>query len=112
MAGKVVADDDVSWAQRRAEYLLEVSQERDAIDRPVEHQGRHEVVLTQTAEESGGMPVPVRHASHQALAAKSCRPRPCNDDTPENPVLQSSTTCRSRMLLSAASTMRKLFTAS
>jgi hypothetical protein len=69
VAGQVVADDNVAGPQHRAEYLLDVSQERRTIDRPVEHQWRHQRILTQTAQEGGGMPVPIRHGSDQALTA-------------------------------------------
>jgi hypothetical protein len=71
VAGQIIADDDVTDAQRGTEHLLDVGQERRAIDRPVEHQWRHEAFLTQAAQKGRGVPVPTRHGGHQALTTGS-----------------------------------------
>ena len=70
VAAEIVEHDDVTWAQGWSEELLDPGAEQDAIDRPVEHAGRDDAVVTQTGEEGHGGPVAVRRTGHQALAAR------------------------------------------
>ena len=44
VAAKIVHDDDVAWLQGGDEELFDVSQEAQAIDRPVDHAGRIDAV--------------------------------------------------------------------
>ena len=69
VAAEIVADDDVANPQHGAEHLLDIGQERRTVDCAVEHQWRHQAVLTQTTQECRRVPVPIRHRSYQALTA-------------------------------------------
>ena len=70
MRAEIVHDDDVARLQRRRQNLLDVSGKALAIDRPVEHAGRNDVVAAQGGEESHGFPVPVRSFGDELSPAR------------------------------------------
>ena len=48
---EIVHDDDITGPQGGDQHLLDIGEEHRAIDRAVEHAGRHQPVLTQGADE-------------------------------------------------------------
>jgi len=46
VAAKVVHDDNVTWGERGYEELLDIGEEELAIDRPVEHAGCVDPIVT------------------------------------------------------------------
>ena len=68
MGGKIVEDDDVTLPQFGAEHLLQVSGEDLGVDRPFDQEGCGDTLGPQGRNESGTLPVPVRHAANTAPA--------------------------------------------
>src|SRR5690348_6948847 len=69
VAGEVVADDDIAGTQCRAQHLLDIGKERRSVDRAVEHQGRHQSIMSKAAEKGRRVPMTIRDRRYQALAA-------------------------------------------
>lgn len=69
VSGQIVHDDEIPFAKRRHEVLLDVAQEHVAVHRSVDHQGRGEARQPQGADEGRRLPVAVRDVSDDALAA-------------------------------------------
>lgn len=68
VAGQIVHDHDVARPEFGHENLVDIGLEGDAVDRPVEHEGRGDAAAAQSGNEGGRLPVPVRHADPQPLA--------------------------------------------
>ena len=66
---QIVHDDDVAWLQCRRENLLDIGEETLAVDRPVEHEGRRDLVASQGGEEGHGFPMPMRRLGDRRRAA-------------------------------------------
>ncbi len=67
---QVVHDDNVVWAKRRRELLLNVAAKHVAVHRSVDHGGRGETGQPQGADEGRRFPVAMRDAVDDSLAAK------------------------------------------
>ena len=71
VAREVVHHDDVAGAQLEDEHLLDIDLEGIAVDRPGEHEGRDHAAHGQGADKGRRLPVPVREAHAQTLAARA-----------------------------------------
>ena len=67
---KIVHEDDVALAQRRREDLLDIGQERWPIHGTVDDIGCREAIDAQRGDERQRLPVAMRHARDEALAAR------------------------------------------
>ena len=67
VAGKIVHDDDIAWPQDRGEKVFDVGQETRPIDRPIEHTGRGDLLVTQGGNECCRHPMAVGHRREKAL---------------------------------------------
>lgn len=67
MHREVVHDDDIPRRQGRHHILLDIRDERLAIHRPVDHQGRGDPIVSQRRDEGRGLPVTMRGFIDQAL---------------------------------------------
>ncbi len=65
--GEVVHNDDVTWAQLGDQHPLDIGFEGQAVDRPVEHEGRDHASQREPCDEGRGLSVAVRLAHAQAL---------------------------------------------
>ncbi len=74
MASEVVHDDDVAGLEGRHELLLDIGEEADAVDRPVEDKGRGELVTAQRREEGHGLPVAMGRVAVQTPALRPPAP--------------------------------------
>jgi hypothetical protein len=70
VGAKIVHEDDVVLAQGRREDLLDISQERWAIHGTIDDTGCREAIDTQRCDERQRLPVAMRHAGDEALAAR------------------------------------------
>ena len=70
MSPKVVHDDDIAFAQRRRQDLLDIGKERRPIHRPVDDIGRGQPFDAQRGHECQRFPVTVRHARNETLATR------------------------------------------
>jgi hypothetical protein len=70
VSGQIVHYDEVALLERRRQLLLNVAEEHRPVHRTVDHGGRCEAAQSQRADEGRRLPVAVRHAGHDALAAK------------------------------------------
>ena len=68
---EIVHDDDVAWLKGRNERLFDIGLEAFGVHRPVEDHGRGQAVDAQASGEGGDLPVAVRGAAFQALAART-----------------------------------------
>lgn len=59
MRAEIVHDDDISRRERRRQNLFDISEEAFAVDRPVEHARRGDLVAAQGCEKGRGLPMPV-----------------------------------------------------
>ena len=66
---QVVQDHDVAGPQFGDEHAGHVGFEGEAVERAVEHKGRHDASQAQARGQRGGLPVTVRHAHAQPLSA-------------------------------------------
>src|SRR6266568_2653253 len=71
VAGEIVHDDDIAVPQDRDHELLDIGAKARPIHRSVEHTRRGDLPDTQRGDECRGLPVPPRHAGHQALTARA-----------------------------------------
>ena len=69
MAGEVVEDDDVAWAQLGDQHLLDVGNEGIAVHGLVEDAGRDHPTQRQPSDHRRGVPVAMRHADLHPLIA-------------------------------------------
>ena len=69
VGAEIVHHDNVAWLQCRRQNLLDIGEETLAIDRPVEHEGRRDLVATQGGEEGHGFPMPMRRLGDERRAA-------------------------------------------
>ena len=76
VAAKVIGDDDITGRQCWGEALADPGRERIPVDRPVQHEGCNDAVVTQSGEEGQGFPVPVRDMRAKPLAARAPAARP------------------------------------
>jgi hypothetical protein len=70
MAGKIVANDQITGMQFTREHLADVGQEHCSIHGTIDEQRRHHSLAAQSRDQRRGAPVTVREAAHTALAAK------------------------------------------
>ena len=70
VTAEIIHDDDVAAVQGRHQEVLDVGQERAAIDRAIEHAGCVDAVGAQRREKSERSPAAVRHLRPQSLAAR------------------------------------------
>ena len=68
VAGEIVHDDDVAFAKRRAELLLDPCGKADGVDRLIEDEGRVDPVAAQRGNEGHCLPVAVGHLGVEPLA--------------------------------------------
>ena len=66
----MVPDHDVTRPQGGDEDLLNIGLERRAVDRAVQHKGRHNTAPAQPGHDGDRLPAPVRHADPQTPAAR------------------------------------------
>jgi len=71
VAREVVHDDDVAGPELGQEHPLDIGLEGVAVDRPGEHEGRDHAAQGEGRDDGSGLPVAVRDADAQALAARS-----------------------------------------
>jgi len=71
VTAEIIHDDDVAGLEGRDEDLLDIGEETRAIDRPIEHAGGGNPVVTQAGEEGHRPPVPVRNLAEQSCAARA-----------------------------------------
>jgi hypothetical protein len=71
MAGEVVEDDDVAFAQRRDQLGLDVKVEQFAVDRAVDDPWRVQSVVPEGGNEGLGIPVAKGRVAYQPLADRS-----------------------------------------
>ena len=69
VSGEIVDDDDVAGRQARDEAAIEVGEEDIAVHRPIDDERGDEAVRAQPADKGGDLPMAVRDAADQALAA-------------------------------------------
>ena len=74
VAAEIVHDDDVAWAQRGDEDLLDIGSKALAVDRPLEKPWRVDPVMAQGGQEGRGLPAAVRDLGDERSAAR--RPSP------------------------------------
>ena len=75
MAGQVVHDDNVAFAQFGNKDALDIGLEGVAIDRAVKHERRDHAARGQTGDESRRFPVAMGNADTQAFAAAAAAVR-------------------------------------
>lgn len=71
VAEEVVHDQYVTRLKFGHEHLADIGLEGDAVDRPVEHEGRGDAAAAQSGDEGGGLPVPMRHADPESFATSA-----------------------------------------
>src|SRR3954463_2627761 len=71
VAGQVVQDHDIAQPQGGHEDLLNIGLERRAVDRPIEHEGRHKAARAQPGHKGGCLPAPVRDTDPKASSPRS-----------------------------------------
>jgi len=69
VAAEVVEDDDVPGPQGGAQKLPHPGQEQFAIHRPVCDQGRRQLIVPQTRNQGGRLPIAIRGRSDAALTS-------------------------------------------
>ena len=69
VAGEVVEDDDVTFAERRAQLLLDPLGKARTIDRLIEHEGRVDPVAAQGGDECHRFPVAIGHLGMEPLTS-------------------------------------------
>jgi len=69
--GEIVDDDGIAGPEAWDEAAVEVGEEDVAIHRPVDDERGDDAVLAQPADEGGDLPMAVRDAADQALAARA-----------------------------------------
>ena len=74
VATEIVHDDDVTFAQRGQEDLLDIGSKALAVDRPLKQPRCIDAVMAQGGQEGRGLPVAVRDLGDETLAA--WRPSP------------------------------------
>src|SRR5215213_3116677 len=71
VARQVVQDHNIARPQGGDEDLLNIGLECRAVDRAVQHEGRHEAARAQPGHEGGCLPAPVRYADPKASPTRS-----------------------------------------
>lgn len=71
MASQIIEDDDVTRRQGGDEDLLDPGSEGGAIDRAVQHEGRHDPVVAQPGQEGERLPMAVWHLGKIGLTARA-----------------------------------------
>ena len=71
VCGEIIHHHHVARLKRRRERLLDIGSERRTGHRPVEDHRRDDAALSQSGDEGGRSPVPMRHRSDQPLAASA-----------------------------------------
>lgn len=71
MGGEVVEHDDVAWAQRGHQDLLDVGEETWAVDRPIEDRGRPDPLETQRGDDGVRLPMPAGRVIPESCAARA-----------------------------------------
>ncbi len=71
VAAQVVRGDDVAFAERWGEDLLDIELENLAVDRAVDHRRRIDAIVTQGGDEGEGLPVAVGRVALQSPASWS-----------------------------------------
>ena len=69
VATEIVHDDDVTFAQRGQEDLLDIGSKALAVDRPLKQPRCIDAVMAQGGQEGRGLPVAVRDLGDETLAA-------------------------------------------
>lgn len=69
--GEVIEHNDVTRAQRGHEDLLDISQKRHVVDRPIEHRGSAEALEAERRDDGVGLPVAERRVISQARSART-----------------------------------------
>jgi len=68
VAAQIVHDDDVAGRERGDQHLLDIGQERRAVDRSVDDARRGQAVGAQRRQKGRGAPAAVRNPGYQPLA--------------------------------------------
>ena len=76
MGRQIVDDDGVAALERRPQTLFEISQEGGSGHRPIHHEGRDHLVMAKPGYEGDRLPMPLRHAADQPLAAPAAAAKP------------------------------------
>lgn len=71
VTGQIVHGHDVARPEFGHEHFVDIGLEGDAVDRSVEHEGRGDAVAMQFGDEGGRLPVPMRDADPEPLAAQA-----------------------------------------
>lgn len=69
VAGRVVHHHDVVGLKLGQQHLFDIGFKADAVDRPVDNEGRYEALVGERSDEGRGFPVAVRNADAQARAS-------------------------------------------
>lgn len=75
VGAKIVHHDDIAGLEGRYEHLLDVGKEGLAVDGPVEHEGRRDLVVPQSREKRHCLPVAVRDLGDERPATAVPAPR-------------------------------------
>ncbi len=73
---EVVEDDDIARAQRGHQDLFDVSEERWAINGPIEHRRRAKTLTTERGDHRVGLPVTARRVIAESGAARAAAVAP------------------------------------
>ena len=73
---KVVHEDDVTAIERRGQTPLDIGAKDVAVDRAIDHEGRHDCVMAQAGYQRAGFPMSMRNATHQPFTAQATAPQP------------------------------------
>ncbi len=76
MGGKIVHDDDVARRQGWDQTVFEIGAEDQPVHRSIDDKGRSDRIAAQTGDKSGDLPMPVRHAADEPLAAPATSAQP------------------------------------
>ena len=68
VSAEIVHDHDIAGAQRRNQFLLDISGELLSVDRSIENAGRGQPVVAQGGEEGRRLPMTERRVADQPLA--------------------------------------------
>ena len=71
VTGQVVHDDDVAWVKLRDQDPIDPGLEDVAVDRAVDDERGDDAAVAQAGDEGGGLPMAMRHAHPQPLAARA-----------------------------------------
>jgi len=73
---EVVHNDDIAARESWRQTLFDICNEGRSVHRPINHQRSHRPIMAHTGHQCDCLPIPVRHAADQSLAAWTASPEP------------------------------------